>query len=66
MMKYRILTWSHESGEDAKGEFSTKARALKDMRQRVKLCGYDGAAVIDIATRQAIAVYGDYPRFTVF
>lgn len=65
-MKYRVLTWSHDSGEDAKGEFSTKARALQDMRQRVLADGYNGAAVIDIATRQAVAVYGEYPRFMVF
>lgn len=62
-MKYRVLTWSYETGEDSKGEFSTKARALQDMRQRVKACGYDGACVFDMQTRQLVAVCGDYPRF---
>lgn len=65
-MKYRVLTWSYESGEDSKGEFSTKQRALQDMRQRVKACGYDGAAVIDMSRRQVVAVCGDYPRFAAF
>ena len=62
-MKYRVLTWSYDSGEDSKGEFSTKARALQDMRQRVKVCGFDGACVFNMQTRQLVAVYGDYPRF---
>ena len=63
-MKYRVLTWSYESGEDSKGEFSAKTRALQDMRQRVKVCGYDGAVVIDLSCKQVVATFGDYPRFT--
>lgn len=61
--RYHVLTWAWDSGEDDKGDFSNKAKALQDMRQRVKNCGYDGAAVIDRYTRQAVSVYGDYPRF---
>lgn len=61
--RYHVLTWAWDSGEDGKGDFSTKAKALQDMRQRVKTCGYDGAAVIDRHTRKIVAVYGDYPRF---
>lgn len=64
--RYYILTWDFGSGEDDKGDFSTKARALQDMRQRVKSCGHDGAAVIDRQTHQAVAVYGFYPRFAVW
>lgn len=61
--RYHVITWDYNSGEDSKGDFSTKARALQDMRQRVKLEGYDGAVVFDRATRQVVAVCGDYPRF---
>lgn len=64
--RYHVLTWCYSSGEDSKGDFSTKTRALQDMRQRVKMDGYDGAAVIDRCTRQVVAVYGDFPRFSVF
>lgn len=63
--RYHVLTWCYSSGEDSKGDFSTKARALQDMRQRVKMDGYDGAAVVDRCTRQIVAVYGDFPRFSV-
>ena len=63
--RYHVITWSYDSGEDSKGDFSTKARAVQDMRQRVKADGYDGAAVFDRATHQPIAVYGDFPRFTI-
>ena len=63
--RYHVITWSYDSGEDSKGDFSTKARALQDMRQRVNADGYDGAAVFDRATNQAIAVFGDFPRFTL-
>lgn len=61
--RYHVITWSHDSGEDSKGDFSTKTRALQDMRQRVEADGYDGAVVFDRASHQPIAVYGDYPRF---
>ena len=64
--RYHVITWSHDSGEDSKGDFSTKARALQDMRHRVNADGYDGAAVFDRATRQPIAIYGEYPRFCTF
>lgn len=63
--RYHVITWNHDSGEDDKGDFSTKARALQDMRQRVRMCGNDGAAVIDRCTRQLVAVYGDFPRFAI-
>lgn len=61
--RYHVITWDYDSGEDSKGDFSTKARALQDMRQRVNACGHDGAAVFDRHTHQAIAVCGNYPRF---
>lgn len=61
--RYHVITWSHDSGEDSKGDFSAKARALQDMRQRVNADGYDGAAVFDRTTHQPVAVYGDCPRF---
>ena len=61
--RYHVITWSHDSGEDSKGDFSTKTRALRDMRQRVNADGCDGAVVFDRASHQPIAVYGDYPRF---
>ena len=48
--RYHVITWSYDSGEDSKGDFSTKARALQDMRQRVNADGYDGAAVFDRST----------------
>ena len=64
--RYHVLTWCYSSGEDSKGDFSTKTRALQDMRKRVKMDGYDGAAVVDRCTRQIVAVYGDFPRFSVF
>lgn len=64
--RYHVLTWCYSSGEDSKGDFSTKARALQDMRQRVKMDGYDGAVVVDRQSRQVVAVYGDFPRFSVF
>ena len=63
--RYHVLTWCYASGEDSKGDFSTKKRALQDMRQRVKMDGYDGAAVLDRYTGQVVGVYGDYPRFSV-
>ena len=63
--RYHVITWSYDSGEDSKGDFSTKARALQDMRQRVNADGYDGAAVFDRSTRQPIAVFGVFPRFTL-
>lgn len=63
--RYHVITWSYDSGEDSKGDFSTKARALQDMRQRVNADGYDGAAVFDRSTHQPIAVFGDFPRFTL-
>ena len=63
--RYHVLTWCYSSGEDSKGDFSTKKRALQDMRQRVKMDGYDGAAVLDRYTGQAVGVCGDYPRFSV-
>lgn len=64
--RYHVITWSYDSGEDSKGDFSTKTRALQDMRQRVEADGYDGAVVFDRASHQPIAVYGDYPRFYTF
>lgn len=63
--RYHVITWSYDSGEDSKGDFSTKARALQDMRQRVNADGYDGAEVFDRANNQTIAVFGDFPRFTL-
>ncbi len=63
--RYHVLTWCYSSGEDSKGDFSTKSGALHDMRLRVKMDGYDGAAVVDRCTRQIVAVYGDFPRFSV-
>lgn len=61
--RYYVITWSYDCGEDSKGDFSIKACALQDMRQRVNVDGYDGAVVFDRARHQPIAVFGDYPRF---
>lgn len=63
--RYHVITWDHDNGEDDKGDFSTKAKALQDMRLRVKVCGHDGAVVFDRYTQSVVAVYGDYPRFAV-
>lgn len=63
--RYHVITWSYDSGEDSKGDFTAKAKALQDMRQRVNSGSHDGAAVFDRSTRQPVAVYGDYPRFYI-
>lgn len=61
--RFHVLTWDYDSGEDDKGDFHTKTRAVQEMRLFVESCGHDGAAVIDRNTKQAVAVYGNYPRF---